>query len=177
LSDDKRTYEGSTEIWHTAGVAIAFTIVGIISIICTILRIPFIGLRFWGYWLFIPAFFLWISTISIYIKNKRLKQIVMGVINSYGGSIKKISLENLSSETLISKSNLLRILIDLRSEGKIKYLYDRNTGDILLGENSIDKIVTKEVSIVQDSKIYCPYCGVSISKKDKFCFKCGSSLE
>lgn len=174
----ERIYEGSAEFWSSAGVAIAFTIVGTISILFNFLKIDFIGLRAWGFWLFIPAFFIWISAISIYQKNKRLQKNVKGALDSYKDA--RVSLEDLSSETMIKKGDLLRILMDLRTDGKIKYRYDRNNGDILLGDYKEEPEPSKpkdEPEKPESKTIYCPYCGAPVTRDDKFCYKCGSSLK
>jgi hypothetical protein len=179
LTEDRK-YEGSAQFISTLGTAIAFTVVGIISILFIIFNIDFIGLRAWGFWMFIPAFFIYIGAISVYLKDKRLKNTVIGATNSYQDE--RVSLDNLSSETLITKNNLLRILMDLRTEGKIKYKYDRENGDLLFGDApKIDKEkykeIEKEKEAIPKKDIFCPYCGSPVSSMDKFCFKCGSSLK
>ncbi|MCG3219972.1 MAG: hypothetical protein H7641_01205, partial [Candidatus Heimdallarchaeota archaeon] len=50
----KKDYKGD---FSAFGAAIAFTIVGVFSLIFRAYNIDFIGLAWWGYWLFIPAFF------------------------------------------------------------------------------------------------------------------------
>ncbi|MBD3230423.1 MAG: zinc-ribbon domain-containing protein [Candidatus Lokiarchaeota archaeon] len=175
---NERVYEGTAEFWSTLGVAIAFTIVGTISVLFNIFRFDFIGLRWWGFWLYIPAFFIWISAISTYQKNKRAQKMVKGTLESYKDA--RISLDDLASETMIKKGDLLRVLMDLRTDGKIKYRYDRNNGDILLGEYKEGPKPEKKASEPEKPKsksVYCPYCGAPVTDEDKFCYKCGSSIK
>ena len=133
-----------------------------------IIKIDFIGLRHWGYWMFIPAFFIYIGAFTIYFKNKRLKNTVLGAIKSYQDD--RVSIDDLSSETLITKNNILRILMDLRAENKVKYRYDSQNGDIILGNAS--KIEKKEKTEDKtEKKLFCPYCRAPVSTNDKFCYK------
>ncbi|MHA1231623.1 MAG: zinc ribbon domain-containing protein [Candidatus Helarchaeota archaeon] len=179
MKDTNRRYEGSEEFWGTAGVAIVFTIVGFISVAFILLKIDFIGLRFWGFWMFIPAFFLWISTISTYISNKRLKKTVEGAVSVYKEKGGRVSLSDLCAETMISQKDILKVLMDLRTEGRIKYIYDRNNGDILFGDSYKEEELKTEKEIKKEPEpeiAYCPYCGTKVLKSDKFCYKCGSSF-
>ncbi len=54
----ERRYQGRSEYLGAFGVAGVFTFVGILSIIFNFVPFDFIGLSGWGYWLFIPAFFI-----------------------------------------------------------------------------------------------------------------------
>ena len=73
----ERRYEGSNQYLGAFGLGAVFIAVGILSIIFAIFKIDFIGLRTWGFYLFIPAFFIIIGGISTFAKVKRLKREVL----------------------------------------------------------------------------------------------------
>jgi len=177
LKKDDRYYEKSREFWNTAGVALVFTILVLISIVFIIFDIPFMGFKYWGFWFGIPAFFLWIASVNQYMQNKRFKKTVESVLNSYKELNDRISLDKLSSETMISQNILLRVLMDLRSEGRLKYIYDKKTGDIIINPKKLEDQKIEVSEEKSENPYYCPYCGEPISRNDKFCFKCGSSTD
>ena len=177
--EDKRMYEErkyeSEAFWSSIGTATVFTIVGIISIILAVLDNPFIGLAYWGYWLFVPAFFIYIGAISTYFKNHRLKSQVLAAIMNYHG--KKVILENLAAEVMMKPKNLMRILIDLRTEFKIKFRYDTQSGELIIGEEVEAVSSTSTQPAATSGTKFCRGCGRRVEKEDSaFCTFCGSQL-
>ena len=102
--------------------AIGLLAIGVISLILKIFKIDFIGLMYWGLILFIPAFTIIYATARQYIINKRIKSDILKSIidrkeNQY-------NIEKIAIETGIKLGDLLYILSDLRSEGRISYEFN-----------------------------------------------------
>lgn len=177
---EKEKYEPAIGTFATA---IVFTFVGVISLILGALRIDFIGLSMWGFWLFIPAFFIFIGGFSQLHTNSRYKKLILSAMMDRGmkGTYK---LETIADEIGIEPKNILRVLVDLRNEGKIRYRFNSVTGELILGEEIAYKPVEqytpppkKEISsISSEQKTYCVYCGQPLAQGAKFCEHCGSSV-
>lgn len=181
----KKSYKGNYSAFSTA---LFFTIVGILSLIFDKLDIDFLGLRHWGYWLFIPAFFSFSGTFSSLINDSRMRKVVLTYISIHSNN--RIGVESMSKQLGIRTNDLLRILFDLRLRGKIQYKYDAQSGEILIGETveyqkseSFEAIPTKNraekiVASMDTTKIeyYCPFCGHKNPEDSQFCINCGSKL-
>ncbi len=177
---EKHKYEPATGTFATA---LVFTFVGILSLIFRALRVNFIGLSEWGFWLFIPAFFIFIGAFSQLYSNSRHKKMVMSALmdRNMQGTYK---LESIGDEIGIDPKNILRVLMDLRNQGKVRYQFNSNTGEIILGENIVYKPVNEYATIEKkevpstppESKTYCVYCGQSLPEGAKFCEHCGSKV-
>jgi hypothetical protein len=176
----KKQYTGN---WSAVGTALVFILVGILGIIFMFVPGDFIGLSTWGYYMFIPAFFILIGAISGLYNDRRYKKSVLVTAQSKGNS--SASLENLSMETGIRANDILRILVDLRNEGLVKYRYDTSTGEIVFGESAsyvqsteFDGPMTKRQAEVQTltGASYCPYCGHKPPAGANFCENCGSKM-
>ncbi len=185
----KEKYESSMGAF---GVGLVFLFVAIISLVFIALDIEFMGLRAWGYWLFIPAFFIILGGFSQLYTNYQYKKAVKAAIaeRNYQGTHK---LENLALEVGIKPSDILQILLKLREKGEIRYKFNPSTGEIVLGQQvkyepveefkripqpikREEKEKPKEEVIVSGKKIYCPYCGHNIREGANFCENCGSQL-
>jgi hypothetical protein len=166
---------------ETFGTGIAFLIVGIVSLVLNTLNVDFIGLRYWGYWLFIPAFFIMIGGFSqISINNKFKKAVRAAILDRGEGTYK---LEDLALEVGIKPKDVLRVLVDLRAAGMIKYKFNSETGEIILGEGVVYK--PAEGFVAPPKKLpdplpskgnYCAYCGNELSPDAKYCAFCGSKV-
>ena len=66
----KKKYEAAIE---TLGVGFVFLFVAILSLFFIAFGVPFIGLRSWGYWLFIPAFFIILAGVQQYYTNNKFQ--------------------------------------------------------------------------------------------------------
>ena len=176
----KKQYTGN---WSAIGTAAVFAFVGILAIIFHYTNIDFIGLRWWGYYMFIPAFFIFIGGISGILTDRRLRQTVLVTAQSKGNS--SVNLEALSTETNIRANDILRILLDLRNEGQVKYKYDTTSGEVVFGETvsyqqapqfegAMTKRQAAEVDVTETA--YCPYCGHKPPAGAQFCENCGSKL-
>ncbi len=183
----KKNYKGDYSLF---GSALLFTLIGILSIIFKKTNIHFIGLYDWGVWFFLLAFFTFIRAVSSYFNDIRMRNALLGYINMINSN--KIKVEDLSARTGIKESNILRILMHLRMKGQIKYKFDPQTGEILVGEQvtyekspnfisppserqAIELISQNDHSNKQFG-YYCPYCGQKNSENDQFCINCGAKL-
>ena len=176
----KRDYKGDLSLFGTAA---AFTFVGILSLIFRALHIQFIGIDSWGYWLFIPAFFIAISAFGHLYTDRRMRNNLLGAVQNRSG---KVSLETLSTETGIKSQNILRVLVDVRASHSIQYHYDVETGEIILGDEVqykkspefVEPMPQKQKDVIFPSGEvgFCPYCGHKAVPNSRFCENCGSSL-
>ena len=111
----KESYEAAI---GTFAVAIVFLFVAILSLFFRTFNIHFIGLGEWGYWLFIPAFFIFIGGFEQLYRNYKYKQVVKNAVaqRNFQGTYK---LEHIALEIGMKPSILLRVLLDLRNQGFI----------------------------------------------------------
>ncbi|MHA1954955.1 MAG: zinc ribbon domain-containing protein [Candidatus Heimdallarchaeaceae archaeon] len=176
----KKQYTGN---WSAFGTGAVFALVGIIGIILRVTGTDFIGLASWGYYMFIPAFFIILGGISGLLTDRRLKRAMLVTAQSKGNS--SIKLEALSAETNIQANDILRILLDLRNEGLIKYKYESTSGEIVFGESVsyqqspefTGAMTTRQAATQEEvSTNYCPYCGHKPPAGAQFCESCGSKL-
>lgn len=176
----KKDYKGN---YSAIGTGIVFAIVGILSLIFMRYNIQFIGLAYWGYWLFIPAFFIIIGGIGDMLNDRRMRDAVYAAALNRKGRVK---VENFAQEIGIKPKNIIRILVDLRIKRGIQYSYDGETGEIIFGEEvEYDRApeYTAPMSKKQAEIIFptgevnfCPYCGHKTSAQMQFCENCGSKL-
>jgi len=122
---------------------------------------------------------------TLVYRNNREK--ILGTLQSY----ERVSLAQLSSELKLSESNTKDIIIDLRTEGKLKASFEPETGDVLVlkvkGEPPIAIVPMSSSGLPEheakykDKQLpkehnYCSYCGSIAKPEDKFCNNCGSYL-
>ncbi|MEM2109659.1 MAG: PCI domain-containing protein, partial [Candidatus Odinarchaeota archaeon] len=112
----------------TLGVAIVFTIIGVLSIVFGLLQILFLGLAWWGFWLFIPAFFLYIAAAESYFKSRRAFEQIVNSIKAYDS----VSLDKLSAELNMEYSDVKAIVIEAIGKGEIKGRIEASTGRLIL---------------------------------------------
>ena len=113
----KKDYKGD---FSAFGTAIVFAIFGIISLVLRY-QFPaydFWGISNWGYWLFIPAFFIFIGAIGHVSTDRRMRNNVLAAVQKRTGAV---NVENLAAETGIKPKDLLRVLVDLRVQHSVKY--------------------------------------------------------
>ncbi|MFW9999149.1 MAG: hypothetical protein ACFE9Q_13010 [Candidatus Hodarchaeota archaeon] len=176
----KETYEAAI---GTFAVAIVFLFVAILSLFLRALNNPFIGLAWWGYWLFIPAFFIFIGGFEQLYRNYKYKQIVKNAVaqRNFQGTYK---LEHIALEIGMKPGILLRVLVDLRNQGFLKYSFDPDSGQIILGQ-AVTYIPSTEYvqppkkieePLSTEGKNFCVYCGQKLETSGSFCPNCGSKL-
>jgi len=164
------------------GCAFVFLFVGILSLTFNAVNVSFIGLHAWGYWLFIPAFFMLIGGVNQITINKKYKKAVKSAIVNRGNQgIHK--LEYIALEVGIRPKDLLKVLQDLRSSGEIQYRFNADGGEIELGKMvpynpSSEFIAPEKVKgpIASEGRNYCVYCGQKFEKDAHFCPSCGSKI-
>jgi hypothetical protein len=176
----KESYEAAI---GTFAVGIVFLFVAILSLFFLYFNIPFIGLAHWGYWLFIPAFFIFIGGFEQLYRNYKYKQVVKNALaqRNFQGTYK---LEHIALEIGMKPSILLRVLLDLRNEGIVQYSFDAESGQIILGQTITYKPATDyvpppkkmEEPLPTEGKSYCVYCGQKLESTGNFCPNCGSKL-
>ncbi|MFX0041477.1 MAG: zinc ribbon domain-containing protein [Candidatus Hodarchaeota archaeon] len=176
----KEKYEAAI---GTFAVAIVFVFVAILSLVFMAFEIEFIGLAGWGYWMFIPAFFIFIGGFNQLYTNYKYKQVVKNALaqRNYQGTYK---LEHIALEIGMRPKDLLRVLLDLRTRGLVQYSFNPDTGEIILGKG-ISYTKSEEYSppekgleapIQTEGKNYCVYCGHKLEARANFCPNCGSKL-
>ncbi|MHA2298233.1 MAG: zinc-ribbon domain-containing protein [Candidatus Hodarchaeales archaeon] len=149
----------------------------------SITNIDFISLRYWGYWLFIPAFFLILGGFQQLYTNRRYRNAVKNAIMMRGnqGTFK---LEHIALETGIRPNVVLRILADLRNQGMIRYRFNPESGEIVIGETIAytpsESYVSPPTKLKEPlptkNKDFCVYCGHNIVPGAIFCENCGSKI-
>ena len=176
----KKKQEAAIE---TLGVGLVFLFVAILTLFFIAFNIDFIGLKSWGYWLFIPAFFIILGGFSQYYTNLKFQKAIRVAILDRGnqGTHK---LEDISLEVGIKPKDVLQVLVDLRQKGVVSYRFNSDTGEIILGEKvsyvkSEDYVVPPkklEEPLETKGKAYCVYCGHNLPKEGNFCENCGSKI-
>ena len=90
---------------------------------------------------------------------------------------KKVILENLAAEVMMKPTDLMRILIDLRTEFKIKFRYDNQSGELIIGEEVAAVSETPAPPSPTTGTKFCRGCGRRVEKENSaFCTFCGSQL-
>lgn len=162
----------------------AFLIVAIVSLVLLTLENPFLGLSSWGYWLFIPAFFiLFFGGFQQLYTNMKFKRAVKNALLDRGQDT--VKLEDLALEVGIKPNDVLRVLVDLRSSGQINYKFNSQTGEIILGEkvqytpaeNYVAPPKNLHEPLPTEGRNFCVYCGHKLREGASFCENCGSSIK
>ncbi|MFW9996066.1 MAG: zinc ribbon domain-containing protein [Candidatus Odinarchaeota archaeon] len=166
-------------------IGLIFAAIAIISLfmIAMDLRDTFVNLQTWGYWMLIPAFFLILGGFQQIYTNMKYRNAVKNAIFTRGnqGTYK---LEHIALETGIRPNFVLRILLDLRDKGVIRYRFNPESGEIVLGESityARDESYISPPKKLQEplpvkSKDYCLYCGHKLASDSIFCENCGSKI-
>jgi len=176
----KEKYEAAI---GTIATACVFLFVAILSLFLRAFGNDFIGLAWWGFWLFIPAFFIFIGGFQQLYRNYKYKQIVKNALaqRNFQGTYK---LEHIALEIGMKPRDLLRVLVDLRNRGIVKYSFNPETGQIILGQPITYSPANEYVPpakkladpIPTEGKNYCVYCGHKTETTGIFCPNCGSKL-
>jgi hypothetical protein len=174
---------GRGNIW-TIAIGLALSIWGAIAI-----RYP--GITGTPY-LLIPGGIMLIAAISNIASFRYNREKIIGALRSY----KRVSISLLAKEIGMKEKEVKEIIVDLRTDNKIKASFEPETGDIIVlsvkGQAPAGGVlVTNQEEIVPPQPIgepvkvseasikdqgYCPYCGSRIQKSDQFCVTCGSAL-
>lgn len=176
----KEKYEAAI---GTFACAMVFLFVAILSLFLRAYNFDFISLDTWGYWLFIPAFFIFIGGFQQLYRNYKYKQVVKNALaqRNFQGTYK---LEHIALEIGMRSRDLLRVLLDLRNKGLVKYSFNVETGEIILGQPITYKPATEYIPpakkldepLPTEGKSFCVYCGHKLEATGTFCPNCGSKL-
>nr|MDO8114610.1 zinc ribbon domain-containing protein [Candidatus Sigynarchaeota archaeon] len=179
---EKREYAGN---YAAFGTGFVFLFVGIMSLVMRAFNFDLIGLSGWGFWLFIPAFFILLGAVSQLYTDKKVRQDVQIVLQDRGNG--RFKLDEIAAEAGVKRKFLLRVLMDLRAAGRVKYKYDGQTGEIIIGEEVKYEQAPEyqpmakggqAVQAVPKEKKFCIFCGQQLEQNPgvKFCPNCGSQL-
>ncbi len=102
----------------------------------------FMSLHTWGFWMFIPGFFIMLGVFNQFYTNRNYQIAVHNAIRERGNK-GNYKLEDLSLEIGIRPGDILKVLLDLRNKGLIRYRFNPSTGEIQLGE-SVDYVQSEE---------------------------------
>lgn len=176
----KESYEAAIGTFVTA---LIFLFVACLSLVFNAIDFDFIGLRYWGYWLFIPAFFIFIGGFEQLYRNNKYKKLVKSALaqRNFEGTHK---LEHIALEIGMRPKDILRVLLDLRTKGVVQYSFNSESGQIILGQGITYKQSNEYVPpakklenpLPMEGKNFCVYCGHKIETKGNFCPNCGSAL-
>jgi len=147
------------------GVAAVFLFIGLISLVMRNAGIQFFGLYAWGYWLFVPAFFIMIGSISQVSMDRRIRQDVASLIRQGGSRV--YTIDEIAIEAGVRRHCVPRVLMDLRDLGLIAYTQDARTGEIAMGGQAV----------YQQAANFQPVVAQVIQKRYHFCMNCGQKLE
>ena len=147
-----------------------------------------------GYWLLIPGGVLLITAIANSASFRYNREKIIGALRSYN----RVSIPLLAREIGMKEKEVKEIIVDLRTDNKIKASFDAESGDVIvlsvkgqapaggvLVENQAEVVEPSPIPIgepvmVSEASIkdqgYCPYCGSRIQGSDQYCVTCGSAL-
>ena len=175
--------EDYTSAIGTFATGIVFLFVAILSLFFRTYNVHFISLADWGFWLFIPAFFIFIGGFTQLHRNYKYQQVVKNALiqRNFVGTHK---LEHIALEIGMRPKDILRVLLDLRNKGVVKYSFNSETGEIILGQGIAYSQATEYIPpakkldepLSTEGKKYCVYCGHKIEISGSFCPNCGSKL-
>lgn len=162
--------------------AISSIIMGVLFLVWGILSWLFPDVIPGSIWIAFAGGWILYGGITGYYKDLYREKLVLNILKLYP----RITLEDLSKQTRISKSRLRRIINSLRAEEKLKAHFDPNSGELIIYEVdgtvpgepalSTNQAITSPHVVANDYKV-CPYCGNLVPKDAKFCTNCGASLE
>jgi len=145
-------------------------IIGIIFIVVSLINL--IRPSFYGSpWMLIPGGILLLIAISATVQRSRAKNAVLSALRSYT----RVKIGQLASELSMKEDDVRDVIVDLRTEGRIKATFDNTTGEVIIGTETFQTSQT----VIETEDIahkFCPYCGEKIMSGSVFCPNCGSSL-
>jgi hypothetical protein len=118
-------------------------------------------------WIAFAGGVLILISISVFYNRRATSRTVQGTLSDHNGE--KVELSKLAEELEMSEKELRAAIVDLRAEGRINAGFDKNTGQVMIGE---PKGVAKA-----SVPVYCAYCRYPLPPGAKFCPSCGSSVD
>ncbi len=139
-------------------------------------------------WLMLPGGIMIIAAISNIITYRYNREKILGALESY----ERVSIDQLSHELNIKSKDVKNLIIDLRTEGRLKASFDPESGDVFVLEVKgrppmavipvsssglpEHEAAIKKTYAARPDQGFCPYCGSMIKPGDKFCNNCGASI-
>lgn len=179
----KRNAFSSGNIW-TIGIGLGLFLWGLLSLLDHF---------FWNiipgtYWLLIPGGILIIAGISNIINYRYNRERILAALKSYN----TVSINQLAKELKMQEKDVKEIIVDLRTEGRLKASFDPESGDVMIlevtGQSSFavtpvsssglpghEEAISNLKSVSSDQG-YCQYCGSMVKPGDRFCNNCGSAI-
>ncbi|MBK5112734.1 MAG: zinc ribbon domain-containing protein [Candidatus Heimdallarchaeota archaeon] len=151
-------------VYYTTGVNLLFTV-----------SLPIVGV------------ILLLAGISNILTYRFNRQKVLSTLRSY----ERVSLSQLSSELNFREKKVKQLIVELRTEGKLKASFEPATGDVLVFEIKGDPVMAvvpvsssglpEHEEKYKDKQIpkehhYCSHCGSIVRPCDQFCNTCGSYM-
>ena len=155
---------------HYNSIPYVLFLIGIIFIVVALINL--IRPSFYGSpWMLIPGGILLLIAISATVQRSRAKNAVLSALRSYT----RVKIGQLASELNMIEDDVRDVIVDLRTEGRIKVTFDNTTGEVIIGTETVQTLQT----VIETEGIahkFCPYCGEKIPSGSAFCPSCGSSL-
>ena len=155
---------------HYNSIPYVLFLIGIIFIVVSLINL--IRPSFYGSpWMLIPGGILLLIAISATVQRSRAKNAVLSALRSYT----RVKIGQLASELNMIEDDVRDVIVDLRTEGRIKVTFDNTTGEVIIGTETVQTLQT----VIETEGIahkFCPYCGEKIPSGSAFCPSCGSSL-
>lgn len=131
------------------------------------------------YWLLIPGGIMVIAGIANIINYRYNRERVLAALKSYN----QVGITHLSNELKLKEKEVKEIVVDLRTEGRLKASFDPESGDIMVLEAGGQTPVSVSTSDATAPSVaaktkdgYCQYCGSLVKPDDRFCNNCGSAM-
>jgi biotin operon repressor len=119
-------------------------------------------------WIGFGGAILIIISVSILFTRKSTARAVLGTLSDHEGETVKLT--KLAEELEMSERELRSAVVDLRADGKAKVAFDKNTGELIIGEPKLADRAARTSS-------FCVYCSFPLPPGARFCPSCGSSVE
>jgi hypothetical protein len=130
--------------------------------------LSYVGIVGGSSWIAWGGAILLIISVSTFYTRRATAKTVLGTLQSHEGE--KIQLSKLADELDMSERELRSAIIDLRAEGRVRVGFDKNTGDVVIGE-------PREAVKAARAPGFCAYCSYPLPPGARFCPSCGSSVE
>jgi hypothetical protein len=179
----KRNAFSSGNIW-TIGIGLGLFLWGLLSLLDHFLWNIIPG----TYWLLIPGGIMLIAGISNVINYRYNRERILAALKSYN----TVSISQLANELKMQEKDVKEIIVDLRTEGRLKASFDTESGDVMvlevLGQPPLTVTpvsssgLPEHEAVISSSKFqsadqgYCQYCGSMVKPDDRFCNNCGSAI-